>query len=187
MVRLALLIAMAALLAGAPTNLQAQEKEPPAEPTEAEKRAEARLHELGKVTPDFTLPLVGGGEVTLFNLLKGSKAVMVVFWGIEPQYGGDAIPKLYKLHRKLEERGLSTVVINPQDSLPEVKEFMEAQKIDFLVAIDGKETNRAVTGVYRARSLPAYYLLDRDSKVVWKGVVYREAPIVAALEKLGVK
>jgi hypothetical protein len=134
MIRLAALFAAAVLLvAGTPAALRAQandaaaaQQDPPQ--TEAQKRAEERLIEVGKHTPDFTLPMVGGGEVTLNDLLKGNKAVLVMFWGIEPENGGDKMAKLQKLHEKLESKGLVTVTVNPVDSLSDVKEFAEMHR-----------------------------------------------------------
>jgi peroxiredoxin len=185
MIRRTALIAAAALLVGLPAALRAQTTDPPQ--TEEQKRAEGRLLELGKVAPDFTLPMLGGGEVTLANLQKGGKAVLVVFWGMEPRSGGEAMPKLQKVHEKLESKGLMTVTINPEDDVRDVKDFVESSKLHYTVAIDGKETNRAVTGVYKARMLPTYYLLDPDGKVLWRSVGYREAALVEAVAKAGIK
>jgi peroxiredoxin len=159
-----------------------------AEQSEKEKKAEQRLLPVGQVAPDFTLPLVTGGETTLANLLKFGKAVFVGFWGIEPENGGELMAKLQKLHDKLEGKGLSTIVINPVDEATEVKKFVEAGNLQFLVAIDGKETNRAVTGVYRARNmLPVFYLLDPDGKVLWRSIRLNEETLMPVLEKAGVK
>lgn len=192
MIRLAAWIAAAGLLvAGAPAPLRAQaanaEAAQDAPQTEEQKRAESRLIDVGKETPDFTLPLVGGGEVTLFNLLRGSKAVLVGFWGIEPQHGGEHMERLQKLHEKLESKGVVTVTINPVDDLATVKEFADTKKLHYLVTIDGKETNRAVTNVYKAKVYPTFYLLDPNGKVTWRSVGYREQALLQALEKMGVK
>jgi hypothetical protein len=46
----------------------------------AEEDGEIRGPEMGSVAPDFTLPVVGGGEVTLSEL-RGQPVVMVFFRG----------------------------------------------------------------------------------------------------------
>jgi peroxiredoxin len=152
------------------------------------KEAEAKLLPLGQVAPDFTLPLATGGEVTLANLLKFGKAVLVGFWTMEPEAGGEALPKLQKLHEKWESKGLSTICINPEDKADKVKRFVEAEKLHFMVAIDGKETNSAVTDVYRAAEmLPVFYLLNTEGKVLWRAIGLDEKSLTGALEKAGLK
>jgi peroxiredoxin len=151
------------------------------------KEAEAKLLPVGQVAPDFTLPLATGGEVTLANLLKFGKVVLVGFWTMEPEAGGEALPKLQKLHEKWESKGLSTICINPEDKADKVKRFVEAQKLQFMVGIDGKETNSAVTGVYRAELLPVFYLLDPAGKVLWRAIGLDEKSLTSALEKAGLK
>jgi peroxiredoxin len=182
--------AAALYLAFAPCGLRARAEDAAPPPDEQKARIEAaekRLLEVGKVGPDFTLPLVGGGEVTLANLLKFGKAVLVGFFAIDPKRGGADMPKLEKLHEAVEGQGLTTIVISPADSAEDLAKFVESSKIQFQVAVDGKETNHAVTGVYRARMLPTYYLLDPDGKVLWRGIGWKEPELRTALEKAGLK
>jgi peroxiredoxin len=150
--------------------------------------AEKKLLEVGKVAPDFTLPLVGGGEVTLSNVLKFGKGALVGFWGTDEAAGGPDLEKLQKLHNELESKGLNTILINPADEARDIKDFLKENKIDLLqMAIDGKETNRAVTGVWKARKLPTYYLVDTSAKVLYRSIGLKEAPLREALEKAGIK
>jgi peroxiredoxin len=148
---------------------------------------EAKLLPIGQVAPDFTLPLVNGGEVTLANILKVSKAAVVTFFSIKPERGGTDLPKLQKLQEDLEAKGLMTVAVNPVELQGAIKRYAEAQSLHFLIAIDGKETNRAVTGVYKARVLPTYYLLDAQGKVLYRSVGLREAELREAIAKAGIK
>jgi len=192
---LPLLAAVIPLLLSGMTVRAAEPAEPKPNPDAAKAdaakeemaKAEARLLEVGKTAPDFTLPLSGGGEVGLANLLKFGKAVLVAFWEIKPENGGADMAKLQKLHAELESKGLQTVAINPADEGPEVARFVQEAKVQFQVAIDGKETNRAVTNVFRARVRPTYYLLDPDGKVLWRSIGLKEAPLREALAKAGVK
>ncbi len=162
-----------------------------AAPDEARlKQAEARLLEIGKVSPDFTLPVVTGGEVTLANSLQFGKAVLVCFFSLDEAEGGAELTRLQKLHDELESKGLSTIAVNPVDEAPAIKAEVEKRKLQFIVTIDGKETNRAVTHVYRAKQLPTYYLLDKDSKVLWRAVTLtggREAALREAIAKAGIR
>ncbi len=158
---------------------------PPAAAQETED--EKKLLKVGQVAPDFTLPLVTGGEVTLGNLLKFGKAVLVGFWGIEEEDGGTELAMVQKLHNDMQAKGLTTITINPVDPIGDVRDHLKEEKIEIQVAIDGKETNRAVTNVYKAKKLPTYYLLDPDGKVLWRGIGYKDAVLREALAKAGVK
>lgn len=147
---------------------------------------EKKLLKVGQVAPDFTLPLVTGGEVTLGNLLKFGKAVLVGFWGIEEEDGGAELAMVQKLHNAMQAKGLTTITINPVDPAGDVRDHLKEEKIEIQVAIDGKETNRAVTNVYKAKKLPTYYLLDPDAKVLWRSIGFKEAGLREALVKAGV-
>jgi peroxiredoxin len=181
-----------ALLAGAfPARA---EEAPPGQPAApgapqgaAESEAERRLLPLGRTAPDFTLPLLGGGEVTLDTLLKLGKAVLVGFWAIDEKRGGADMEKLQKLHRELEGKGLTVITVNPADPADDIAEFLEEKELQLQVAVDGKETNRAVTGVFRARTLPTFYLLDPSGKVLWRSIGLKEPSLREALAKAGVK
>lgn len=161
-----------------------------AQPTDAEKKlleAEMKLLEVGKVAPDFTLPLIGGGDVTLGNLLKFNKAVIVSFWGIESENGGPQMVKLQKLHEELESKGVATVAVNPIEDASDVERFVRQKKIGYQVCVDGKETNRAVTHVFKAKTLPVFYVLDPAGKVLWRGIGFKEPALRETLAKAGVK
>jgi peroxiredoxin len=174
---LGLLLTTAAFLAVPASPAVAEEPDP----------AEARLLPVGKEAPDFTLPGLDGGEIALTNLQKLGKAILLIFWTTEPKRGADELPKLQKLHDELGPKGLAIVAINPEDSKSDIKDLVEEKKLTLPIALDGKETNSAVTGVYRARKLPTLYVLDKDSKVQWRSIGLKEASLRETLTKLGVK
>ncbi|MFN3648593.1 MAG: peroxiredoxin family protein [Armatimonadota bacterium] len=182
-----------ALLLGAAPGLGAWAQAVPAAAQQDEKQddkqseAEKNLLPLGQVAPDFTLPLVGGGEVTLADLLKFGKATLVGFWGIDAEAGGEAILKAQKVHEELSQKGLSTITVNPRDRARDIEKFIKSSNLHIQVAIDGKETNSAVTSVFKARTLPTFYLLDPSGKVLWRSIGFKEPGLRAALEKAGVK
>jgi peroxiredoxin len=174
---------------GAPAAAEQAEVDEQAREREAQRRREAerRLLEVGATAADFTLPLADGGSVTLGSFFTTSKAILVVFSGIGKEQGGPNLPKLQKLHDQFSSKGLTTIVINPVDETSDVRRFIMREKLQLLVAVDGKETNRAVTGVYRARQMPVYYLLDPESKVLWRAAGWDETELRAALAKRGVE
>lgn len=190
--RMAMLATAAALLlTGMPLAVLAQGAEAQAQPAGQAQadtaEAEKKLLEIGQIAPDFTLPLVTGGEVTLSTLRKFGKAVLVGFWGIETENGGADLVKMQKLHDELESKGLTTVMINPVEDLPTTKKFVDRKKVQLQVCIDGKETNRACTNTWKAKTLPTYYLLDPEGKVLYRSVTLKEPALREAIAKAGVK
>lgn len=173
-----------AALAQAGDAVQAQ---PTAEAQAAIEEAEKKLLGVGQIAPDFTLPLVTGGEITLSTLRKFGKAVLVGFWGVETENGGSDLVKIQKLHDEMESKGLSTVMINPVEDLPTAKKFVDRKKVQVQVCIDGKETNRACTNTWKAKTLPTYYLIDPDGKVLYRSVTLKEPALRDAIAKAGIK
>jgi thiol-disulfide isomerase/thioredoxin len=138
-----------------------------------------------KPAPDFRLKTLSGETVSLSDL-KG-KVVLVDFWATFCVPCVKAMPKLQKLHSDLEGKGLATIAINPVEPKDEIQDFVKDEKLTLQVAIDGKETNRAVTGVYKARTLPTLYVLDPKGKVLYRSIGLKEAPLREALAAAGVK
>lgn len=154
----------------------------------AEEDEERRLLDVGKVAPDFSLPQVGGGELSLANTLKTSKWVLVSFWSAKSEASKAECKTLQKLFDDSSDKGLDIIAVNPVEPAPAVQKFMAENQFSFKVAIDGQETNHAVTGVYHAMGrYPTTYLLDPGGKILWRATGHDEAALKEALTKAGLK
>ena len=154
----------------------------------AEDDEERRLLPVGKVAPDFSLPQVGGGELSLANTLKTSKWVLVSFWSAKSEPSKTALKTLQKLFDDYGDKGLDILAVNPAETAPAVQKFLSDNQYSFKAAIDGNETNHAITGAYHAYNrYPTTYLLDSGGKILWRATGFDEAELKGALTKAGLK
>ncbi len=154
----------------------------------AEAEEEKELLPIGKEAPDFSLPLAGGGEVSLANTLKVSKLVVVVFWSAKSADSRTLFKTLQKLYDDYQDKGFDIIAVDPADLAPAVQKYMSDGQFTFKAAVDGKETNHAVAGVFHVHGrYPTTYLLDPSGKVLWRATGLEDAGLKAALAKAGLK
>jgi peroxiredoxin len=153
---------------------------------------------VGSDAPDFTLPKLGGGEVTLSGF-EGAKNVVLVFGRGYPYYpGGDAryfcpfsqvqAADLAHEYAKIKELGAEVVYIFP-NSEDTARQFVDKVKdtyarkygaaldsLKFAFAID-REKN--ATGKYDLAgddARPATFVIDKAGKVVFAYIAKENQP-----------
>ncbi len=106
--------------------------------------------------PDFSLPLVGGGEAKLSDY-KG-RVVVLNFWATWCPYCVKEREGLQALHEKYKDRGLVLIAISiDRGSIEKVKKFVEERKLTFLNMHDkSSQTSLA----YCVRGVPATIFVD---------------------------
>jgi peroxiredoxin len=117
---------------------------------------------IGKKAPDFTLPALDGGSVTLSEL-RG-KPVVINLWASWCQPCRTEIPELLRAYSAHKEEGLIVLGVNvaSQDTVVDVREFVETFNITFPVLLD---ENDVVTTAYHMRGIPVSIFVDRDDSV----------------------
>lgn len=154
-------------------------------------RNEQSLLAIGKAAPLFTLKTPDGGEITLSELLKGRKAVLINFWfnGCGPCQA--EFPTLQKIYAEHAEKGLGMLAINNGDSAELIKKWADARHYTFATAMAGEGRLSIDFKVVRDYGVPAYpttYLVGADGKILWRclGPV-KEQELLTALDTVGVK
>lgn len=137
----------------------------------------------GFAAPDFTLELLGGGEVALSEL-RG-KAVVVNLWASWCPPCRAEMPALQSAYEAERDRGLEIIAINTtfQDREQEAQRFVEEFGLTFPIALDRSGT---VSRQYLLRALPSTFFIDRDGvirKVIIGGPM-SEATIRTTVEEL---
>jgi peroxiredoxin len=119
--------------------------------------------EVGQLAPDFTLPLVGGGEVKLSDL-RG-KVVLVNFWATSCSTCVAEMPKMADAWRRYAPRGYEMVAVAMSYDHPNaVAAFARQRALPFRVALD---IDGAVARAFGNVSVtPTTYLLDRTGRIV---------------------
>jgi peroxiredoxin len=122
---------------------------------------------LGRKIENFELADFRGKEFK-FDDLKQSKAVVVVFVGVEcplvAQYAG----RLQELADKYAASGVALVAIdsNQQDSLTELAAFARKHKLEIPML---KDPGNKVADAFGAERTPEVFVLDGERRVVYHG------------------
>jgi peroxiredoxin len=132
--------------------------------------------------PDFSLPLLQGGTVSLQDF--SGKVVFLNFWATWCPPCRAEMPSMEALYQRFKEKGLEFVVVDINENVREVKEFINEYTLTFPVVLD---TNGAVSNNYNIQAIPSTYIIDRDGKIMSQTVGGRNwntPAIMAAFEEL---
>jgi thiol-disulfide isomerase/thioredoxin len=155
---------------------------PPAATTGGAPPANASPRE-GFSAPDFTLDLLGGGQVTLSEL-RG-KVVVVNLWASWCPPCRAEMPAIEKVYRANKDRGLEVLAVNStfQDSEADAAAFVRNFGLTFPIPLD---RTGAVSARYLLRALPSTYFIDRRGviRTVVIGGPMSEAVIQSKIEDL---
>jgi cytochrome c biogenesis protein CcmG/thiol:disulfide interchange protein DsbE len=137
----------------------------------------------GFTAPDFTLDLLGGGQVTL-STLRG-KVVLVNLWASWCPPCRAEMPAIEKIYRTFKPQGLEVLAVNMtnQDSETAAAAFIQELGLTFPIPLD---RNGEVGARYALRGLPSSYFIDRKGIIrsVVVGGPMSEALIQSKVEEL---
>jgi peroxiredoxin len=116
----------------------------------------------GFTAPDFTLDLLGGGEVTLSDL-RG-KPVVLNIWATWCPPCREEMPAIEKVYRSYQELGLVVIGLNltSQDSEQAVSAFVQELGLTFPIALDW---DGSVGDRYRPPGLPTTFFIDSQGVI----------------------
>lgn len=118
---------------------------------------------IGARAPDFTLPLLDGGEVTLGQYL--GKPVLLVFFASFNSYSEAGGPTLQAIRDDYSQDELVIIGINIayNDRKEDVQQFVSDYGWTFPVAMD--ETGQVI-GLYEQDNIPAHIFIDAAGTIV---------------------
>lgn len=116
----------------------------------------------GFSAPDFTLDLLGGGQVTLSDL-RG-QAVMINLWASWCPPCREEMPAIQNVYEDYKDQGLVVLAVNTtnQDSEEAAAAFVGEFGLTFPVPLD---KTGAVSNRYQLRGLPSTYFVDREGVI----------------------
>ena len=128
---------------------------------------------------DFTLTSISGEEITLSDY-RG-QVVLIDFWATWCPPCRNEIPHFNELYREYKEKGLMVIGVSlDRGGSKVVANFMESTEIIYPVVIGDRET----PGVYQEYlrpdergGIPFTFLLDREGKIRYSYVGYREKAV----------
>ena len=146
---------------------------------------DGKLIPVGEKAFRFKVPTPDRKRLTLDEILKDKKAVLVNFWfyGCEPCR--KEFPAIQKLYDELKDKGFDVIALNLDDSSELIKNYLVARKLTFKVGMCTQDDD--VWKEYHVPGCPTNYLLDSEGKIVWRKAGFEETEIRDALKKLGVQ
>lgn len=117
-------------------------------------------HASGAVAPNFSLPLLGGGVVSLADF-HGKKPVILAFWTTWCPNCRHNMPQMNVYYKKYKDK-VALVGINMQEDTKTVADFVAADKIIFPVALDSGSAAQA----YGAQYTNTHILVDKDGNII---------------------
>lgn len=129
------------------------------------------LKDLGEA-PDFTLPVHGGGKMTLSEVWKEGP-VVVDFWATWCAPCKRALPRYQAIYDKYREQGLSILAVSQDDPRSQAKigAFFKSQKLTFPALLDGDKKAGRLFGV---QTLPVTIVISQEGRVVAVHNGYRD-------------
>ena len=113
--------------------------------------------------PEFTLALMGGGEVSNADL-RG-QVVMLDFWASWCPPCRDEAPVLAEVYDEYTERGVEFVGFNLWDNAGDAELFLQQQGHEYPNGVD-QDGRIAIS--YGVRGIPEKFFLDREGRIARK-------------------
>ncbi len=139
----------------APEGVKVQDRKEPEPGTGRESSLKT-----GSPAPDFTLPLLKGGEMTL-SAEKG-KVVVLDFWATWCGPCRQAMPVIEKVVHAHADKGVKLYAINQAEPPETVTKFLESRKMDMPVPMD---KDAKVGNLYGVQGIPFIVVVDRKGMV----------------------
>lgn len=176
------LLALSAASCASPAGDAASAEEDPAKGSAAG-RLQSRAHTLyGKRAPDFTLPRLQGGAVTLSQHF-GRDIVILDFWATWCSPCRRVMPLLEETAARYASRGVVLYSVNWGEDIQTIRDYLEDTGLKPDVLLD---EDIQVGPDYQVRGLPSTVLLDRDGtvKAFMTGLAAVQSSLEPALQEL---
>jgi len=115
----------------------------------------------GKPAPAFTLPALGGGDISLAN--SSGKLVFLNIWATWCQPCREEMPSMQRLYEQMAGDKFEMIAISIDKGVTEVEEFVKDFGLTFPVALDPKQV---VAAKYKITGVPETYLISPDGVVM---------------------
>lgn len=141
-----------------------------ADPAAASDGGEAKSSS-GPRAPDFTLPGLKGGSVSLSDYL-GKNVVLIDFWSTTCDPCMVEMPHLVAMYEKYKDKGfvVLAVSLDGPESLSQVQSIVHDKRMSFPVLLD--QETKVIARYNPKRDMPFAVLIDKSGAIVDKRAGY---------------
>lgn len=135
---------------------------------------------VGHVMYDFTVPNAEGGEITLSEVLKTKKLVVLNFWYVNCQFCVMEFPYMSSAYNRYAN-DVEIIALNPFDSMDDVKSFLNENPLPFQIATCTSE----IPNVFRIDAYPVSIVIDQYGVIreIEEGAILEENGFVSLFER----
>ena len=135
--------------------------------------------EAGARAPEFQLQSLGGGKVTLEEMLA-TAPVLVAFFKISCPVCQLTFPFLDRISTSLRVYGIS------QNDAQDTGAFNKRLHVTFPTLLDAEESGYPASNAYGISSVPSLFLIERDGTISWSLSGFSRKEIIALGARFGV-
>jgi peroxiredoxin len=136
----------------------------------------------GATAPDFSLPALDGGNVSLSSA-GGGKPVLLVFFKVSCPTCQFALPFLERLHRSQPAAQVFTV---SQNGPADTREFNEHYGLTMPSLLDPEEGGYKVSNAYGLTHVPSLFLVEPDGRISFASDGFSRPELEALGRRFGV-
>ena len=122
----------------------------------------------GYTVPDFQVTDLDGKPLSVASY-KG-KVVMIDFWATWCGPCIQELPNLMKAYEKYHGKGFEIIGISLDNEKEKLTTFIKEKNMTWPQYFDGKGWQSDLAAKYGVNSIPATYLLDKEGKIIAKGL-----------------
>jgi len=124
--------------------------------------------ELGKAAPEFVLPAIDGKDLRL-SKFRG-KVVYLDFWASWCEPCLRALPDVKALWSDYRDQDFIIIGVSLDYTQTAWRNFVNANGLDWKQTYDDLRSSGGAVSVYRVRSIPQTFLIDKDGVLIGEGL-----------------
>ena len=137
---------------------------------------------VGESAPDFSLPTLSPGSITLRDYRQ--RVVVVNFWVTWCPPCVQELPSLEKFAAQMRAQGVAVMGVSVDEDLAALQKFVSKAHLSFPIA---RDPDRSVASRYGTFKFPETYIIDRDGRIAEKivgPINWQDPRIIALVQEL---
>jgi peroxiredoxin len=77
------------------------------------------------------------------------------------------LPRLQPLYEQYKDQGFEVIAVEAKRDTERAKKFIEEKGLTYMTLENGEDADEIVASIFKVRSFPSSFLIDRDGKVMY--------------------